>query len=53
LSRPEDYITADDIKQLIAELRSKRGRLLLNVGPDMNGQIPSAQLSILQQLSDR
>ena len=53
LSRPEDYITADDIKQLIAELRSKRGRLLLNVGPDMNGQIPSAQLSILQQLSDK
>ena len=53
LSRPEDYITADDIKQLIAELRSKRGRLLLNVGPDMNGQIPSAQLSILQQLSNR
>lgn len=49
-SRPQDYITADEVRRLIAELRPKKGRLLLNVGPDENGAIPPYQKAILHEL---
>jgi alpha-L-fucosidase len=50
-SRKEDHITADEVRQLIAELYPKKGRLLLNVGPDRNGDIPIYQKAVLEELS--
>lgn len=52
-SRPEDYITADEVLSIIKELHPKKGRLLLNVGPDENGAIPEYQKAILRELADK
>ncbi|MCH4170195.1 MAG: alpha-L-fucosidase [Lactobacillus sp.] len=50
-SRPEDYITAAEVQQIIAQAVPQNGRLLLNVGPDQNGTIPPYQLQILKELA--
>jgi len=52
-SRPEDYITTGEVRGLIEELRPKKGRLLLNVGPDENGAIPEYQKAILRELAEK
>ena len=52
-SRAEDYITVEEVHRLIRNMhtqRSKKGRLLLNVGPDENGVIPEYQQVILTGL---
>jgi alpha-L-fucosidase len=49
-SRPQDYITADEVRAIIAEVVPKKGRLLLNVGPDSLGRIPDYQVKILEEL---
>ena len=53
-SNPQDFITAQEVKDIIADIHPKKGRLLLNVGPDENGVIPEYQRQILTELrSDR
>lgn len=51
-SRPQDYITAAEVRRIISVLTPKKGRLLLNVGPDENGAIPSYQERIFQELAE-
>jgi len=52
-SRPEDYISADEVRKLIREQHPQKGRLLLNVGPDENGAIPEYQKAILTELANQ
>lgn len=52
-SRPQDFITAEDIEGFLAEIRPKGGRLLLGVGPDMDGSIPALQRQILEDVARR
>ncbi|MFD1432662.1 alpha-L-fucosidase [Lacticaseibacillus yichunensis] len=52
-ARPEDFITADDVRQLVAQGRKDRGRLLLNVGPMANGKLPDPQQTVLTDLASR
>lgn len=47
----ENYLTADEIQATIAKLVPMHGRLLLNVGPDKNGQIPEFQQAVLDDLA--
>lgn len=49
-SRPEDYIKTSEVRDIIADIYPKKGRLLLNVGPDSYGVIPSYQENILKEL---
>ncbi len=49
-SRPQDYITAKEVRDIIAEVVPKKGRLLLNAGPDSYGKIPDYQVKILKEL---
>ncbi len=49
-SRPEDYITPEEVKAIVAEIYPKKGRLLLNFGPDSYGTIPPFQEQILKEL---
>ncbi|KRL13305.1 alpha-L-fucosidase [Schleiferilactobacillus perolens DSM 12744] len=50
-SRPQDYITADEVRQIVAKVRPQKGRLLLNVGPEKDGSIPPYQEKILRDLA--
>lgn len=50
MSRPQDYITAQQVRDIIGEIAPKKGRLLLNVGPDSYGVIPAHQVSVLEEL---
>jgi alpha-L-fucosidase len=38
------------VRAIIAEVVPKKGRLLLNVGPDSLGRIPDYQVKILEEL---
>lgn len=49
-SQPENFITAQEIKNIIADIHPKKGRLLLNVGPDEKGVIPEYQQQVLAEL---
>lgn len=49
-SSEKDHLSASEIRQLIGELVPKKGRLLLNVGPDGNGRIPPYQRRVLEEL---
>lgn len=51
-ARPADFVTAAQVHQLVAAARGQRGRLLLNVGPMANGQLPEAQLAVLKELAE-
>ena len=52
-AEPEEYLLdADAIVHLIADVVSKNGNLLLNVGPTANGLIPWAQASRLVAVGD-
>ncbi|MGI5899816.1 MAG: alpha-L-fucosidase [Christensenellales bacterium] len=50
-SRLKDYITAQEVRAILAEIVPKKGRLLLNVGPDSMGAIPDYQVQILKELA--
>ncbi len=51
-SRPEDFLTEDDLLEMTADITSKGGNLLLNVGPrGEDAQIPSPQLELLDVLT--
>ena len=50
-SRPENFITVDEVRSLMAKLTANNGRLLLNVGPDMDGSIPEEQARVLRDLA--
>ncbi|WDF81719.1 alpha-L-fucosidase [Lacticaseibacillus pabuli] len=52
-SRPQDFITADEVRRIIAEARPHNGRLLLNVGPMANGTIPAPQQAVLTDLASQ
>ena len=50
---PDDYLlTAEEIVHMIADVTSKNGNLLLNVGPTANGLVPWAQASRLLAVGD-
>jgi alpha-L-fucosidase len=52
-AEPEDFLlTAEEIVHLIADVTSKNGNLLLNVGPTANGLVPWAQASRLLAVGD-
>src|SRR5690606_26576913 len=36
-SRPQDYVTVGELQQIMSDIVPKKGRLLLNVGPDSYG----------------
>ncbi|WP_179394036.1 alpha-L-fucosidase [Lacticaseibacillus absianus] len=50
-SPQSNYVTAAAVREMLAKLVPMRGRLLLNVGPDKNGQIPEFQQAILDDLA--
>jgi alpha-L-fucosidase len=52
-SRAEDYITVEEIQGILENIIPKKGRLLLNVGPDSYGRIPDFQVNILEELGAR
>jgi alpha-L-fucosidase len=52
-SREQDYITAEEVKKIISEVFPKKGRLLLNAGPDSYGVIPEYQAEILKKVGNR
>lgn len=49
-SRTQDYITASQVRDIVEEIFPKKGRLLLNIGPDSYGRIPQYQEDILKEL---
>jgi len=52
-AEPEDHLlTAEEIVHMIADITSKNGNLLLNVGPTANGLVPWAQASRLLAVGD-
>jgi alpha-L-fucosidase len=52
-AEPADYLlTAEEIVHLLADVTSKNGNLLLNVGPTANGVVPWAQASRLVAVGD-
>lgn len=52
-SRPEDFLTADELLDMAADITSKGGNLLLNVGPrGEDAQIPAEQLGLLDVLAE-
>jgi alpha-L-fucosidase len=52
-AEPDDYLlTAEEIVHMIADITSKNGNLLLNVGPAANGLVPWAQASRLVAVGD-
>ena len=53
LSRPQDYITADEVIAMLDDIVPKKGRLLLNAGPDSFGNIADYQVKILENLEGR
>lgn len=52
-SRRQDYITADEVRDIVAKVRPQKGRLLLNVGPEKDGTIPPYQEQILKDLAEK
>ncbi len=52
-SRPEDFLSRDDLLHSFVDIVSKNGNLLLNVGPrGEDGRIPEVQLERLRWLGD-
>ncbi len=52
-SRPEHFLTDDELLDTTADITSKGGNLLLNVGPrGEDAQIPPEQLALLDTLAD-
>src|SRR5262245_25550386 len=52
-AEPEDcLLTAEEIVHMIADVTSKNGNLLLNVGPTANGMVPWPQASRLLAVGD-
>ena len=52
-SRPQDYITPEEVIKIINDIYPKKGRLLLNAGPDKYGVIPEYQVEILKKVGKR
>ncbi|ERL66064.1 alpha-L-fucosidase [Schleiferilactobacillus shenzhenensis] len=52
-SRPQDYITADEVRDIVRLVKPQKGRLLLNVGPEKDGTIPPYQEQILKDLAEK
>jgi alpha-L-fucosidase len=42
--KPDDFLSVRDLVRLLADIVSKNGNLLLNVGPKPGGEIPEVQL---------
>ncbi len=52
-ARPSDFITAKQVREMIAAARPQRGRLLLNVGPKADGTLPAPQTKVLRDLASK
>ncbi|MDR3344394.1 MAG: alpha-L-fucosidase [Oscillospiraceae bacterium] len=50
-SRAENFMSPEEVRALIERLAANNGRLLLNVGPDMHGNIPEPQARVLRGLA--
>ena len=48
----DDYLSADELIALLADVRSRGGNLLLNVGPMADGTIPPLQVERLQAIGE-
>ena len=47
----EHYKSARQVIGLLVDVRAKGGNLLLNIGPDQNGKVPSEQEGILNEIA--
>jgi len=47
----EDYKSGRNVIEMLIEIRAKGGNLLLNFGPDTNGEIPGDQAGILNEIA--
>ena len=45
---PNDYLHASDLIRMLADIVSKNGNLLLNIGPRPDGSIPQSQVDALE-----
>ena len=52
-ARSSDFLTAKQIRQIVAEARPRNGRLLLNVGPKADGTLPAPQAQVLAELATK
>ena len=50
---PKDFISAQEVRNLVQGASAQRGRLLLNVGPMANGQLPVPQEKVLSDLAQQ
>jgi alpha-L-fucosidase len=50
--KPEDYLPADTLIRMLADIVSKNGNLLLNVGPMSDGRIPAVQLDRIARIGE-
>ena len=48
---PGDYLTGDQLARMLADIVSKNGNLLLNIGPKSDGTIPHEQRTSLLDLA--
>lgn len=51
-SKADHFIKAADVRRILSEIVPQGGRLLLGVGPDMDGSIPLPQRRVLEALAD-
>jgi alpha-L-fucosidase len=47
----ENYKSCYDVIETLVDIRAKGGNLLLNLGPDADGEIPEEQAAIMNELS--
>ncbi len=52
-AQPENFVTAQQVRNMVDAARPKRGRLLLNVGPKADGSLPDPQMKVLRDLSKK
>ncbi|MFW5831332.1 MAG: alpha-L-fucosidase [Prolixibacteraceae bacterium] len=52
LEGPEEYMSGTEIVQLLVDIVSKNGNLLLNIGPKADGTVPAEQKQALQEVGE-
>lgn len=52
LEGPEEYLSGTEIVQLLVDIVSKNGNLLLNIGPKADGTVPAEQKQALLEVGE-